>query len=442
VKYKAYSEYKTTGIEWLGDIPVHWDCKRLGGFFSERREKVSDRYFKPLSVTKNGIVPQLESAAKTNDGDNRKKVLSGDFVINSRSDRKGSSGLSRLNGSVSLINTVLTPKKIYGPFVEFLLKSQLFQEEYYKYGKGIVADLWSTNYSEMKNIYLPIPPCNEQIKIYDFLKQEVSLIDELLVKQEQLVNLLREKQQAVISHAVTKGINPDVKFKNVSGQWNDAVPNAWRVMPLRYAISKIEQGSSPLSDNNIPESNDIGVIKISAVKKGSFNEMESKKLFADSDFDDRYIIKKGDLLVTRGNTPELVADACYVKEEPQRKIMLSDLVYRLSPNKKVKAQFVCFALLSDYMRHQIKLDARGSSMTMAKVSQEHIKSWVIAIPPINEQVEIIDFLSKQLTEFERLFDAAHKLIHHLKERRSALISAAVTGKIDVRNWQSDAKDAA
>ncbi|ELK1169038.1 restriction endonuclease subunit S, partial [Escherichia coli] len=93
MKYKAYSEYKTTGIEWLGDIPVHWDCKRLGGFFSERREKVSDRYFKPLSVTKNGIVPQLESAAKTNDGDNRKKVLSGDFVINSRSDRKGSSGL-------------------------------------------------------------------------------------------------------------------------------------------------------------------------------------------------------------------------------------------------------------------------------------------------------------------------------------------------------------
>lgn len=184
------------------------------------------------------------------------------------------------------------------------------------------------------------------------------------------------------------------------------------------------------------------IIKISAVKKGLFNETESKKLFADSDFDARYIIKKGDLLVTRGNTPELVADACYVKEEPQRKIMLSDLVYRLSPNKKVKAQFVCFALLSDYMRHQIKLDARGSSMTMAKVSQEHIKSWIIAIPPINEQVEIIDFLSKQLAEFERLFDAAHKLIHHLKERRSALISAAVTGKIDVRNWQPNAKDAA
>ncbi|EAB2655656.1 hypothetical protein EIU44_18415 [Salmonella enterica] len=90
----------------------------------------------------------------------------------------------------------------------------------------------------------------------------------------------------------------------------------------------------------------------------------------------------------------------------------------------------------------MKLDARGSSMTMAKVSQEHIKSWVITIPPINEQVEIIDFLSKQLAEFERLFDAAHKLIHHLKERRSALISAAVTGKIDVRNWQPNAKDAA
>ena len=124
-------------------------------YFKERREKVSDKDFPALSVTKNGIVPQLDTAAKTDDGVNRKKVCQGDFVINSRSDRKGSSGASELHGSVSLINTVLRPQeRVYTPFVHHLLRCQPFQEEFYRNGKGIVADLWSTNYSEMRDILL------------------------------------------------------------------------------------------------------------------------------------------------------------------------------------------------------------------------------------------------------------------------------------------------
>ena len=102
-------EFVDSGVEWIGKIPKHWKLERLGSNFIERREKVSDKDFEPLSVTKNGVVPQLDSAAKSNDGDNRKLVRKGDFVINSRSDRKGSSGLSKLDGSVSLINIVLKP---------------------------------------------------------------------------------------------------------------------------------------------------------------------------------------------------------------------------------------------------------------------------------------------------------------------------------------------
>ena len=129
---ERYKEYKDSGVKWLGEIPSHWEVKRLGSFFYERKEKVSDQVFAPLSVTKQGIFPQLDNVAKTNDGDNRKLVKEGDFVINSRSDRKGSSGVSELDGSVSLINIVLQPRKtIFGPFCNYLLKSYGFIEGKY-----------------------------------------------------------------------------------------------------------------------------------------------------------------------------------------------------------------------------------------------------------------------------------------------------------------------
>jgi len=156
-KFKKYKEYVPTNIDWIGEIPSSWRLMRLGSVFNERRLKVSDKDFPALSVTKNGIVPQLANAAKTNDGDNRKGVFDGDFVINSRSDRKGSSGLAKQDGSVSLINIVIKPIEIVPKYSEYLLKSYYFIENFYKNGHGIVADLWTTRYADMKGIRIPLP---------------------------------------------------------------------------------------------------------------------------------------------------------------------------------------------------------------------------------------------------------------------------------------------
>ncbi len=205
-----YPKYQDSGVDWLGSVPAHWRVRRLGYFFDERREKVSDKDFAALSVTKNGIVPQLETAAKSDDTDNRKKVCAGDFVINGRSDRKGSSGAADVDGSVSLINIVLRPlTEIDIRFAHHLLRSVPFQEEFYRHGKGIVADLWSTSFSEMRNIALAMPTANEQSAIAAFLDRETAKIDALIAEQEKLVALLAEKRQATISHAVTKGLNPN-----------------------------------------------------------------------------------------------------------------------------------------------------------------------------------------------------------------------------------------
>lgn len=194
---------KDSGIEWIGEIPAHWEIKRLGSFFSERREIVSDIDYPPLSVTMKGIVPQLDTAAKSQDSNNRKLVCVGDFVINSRSDRKGSSGVSPLQGSVSLINTVLSPNGIYSSYTNYLLKSYIFIEEYYRIGRGIVADLWTTRYSEMKNIMIAIPSLAEQTAIAQFLDHKTAQLDRGVEKIKSQVQTLKEYKTTLINEAVT-----------------------------------------------------------------------------------------------------------------------------------------------------------------------------------------------------------------------------------------------
>lgn len=194
---------KDSGIPWIGMIPEHWEVKKIRHCFKERREKVSDKDFEPLSVSKIGITPQLDTAVKTDNGDNRKKVCKGDFVVNSRSDRKGSCGLSIYNGSVSLINIVLVPIKVEGWYYHYLFRSNNYIEEFYRQGRGIVADLWTTRYSEMKNIYIPVPPLSEQQAIVSYIEDKLQKIDSYIADLQAEIDYLKEFKQRLISDVVT-----------------------------------------------------------------------------------------------------------------------------------------------------------------------------------------------------------------------------------------------
>ncbi|OJN78890.1 restriction endonuclease subunit S, partial [Escherichia coli] len=228
-----YDDYVDSGVEWLGRVPASWELTRLGTRFNERRSKVSDIDYPALSVTKKGVLPQLDNAAKTKDGDNRKLVKEGDFVINSRSDRKGSSGVSDRDGSVSLINIVLKPKGIHPKFSEHLLKSHAFIEEYYRVGRGIVADLWTTRYDEMRTITISVPSLEEQTRIANFLDKKTALIDEAISIKEKQINLLKEHKQIIIQQAVTQGLDPNVPMKDSGVDWIGDIPEHWEVVPLK-----------------------------------------------------------------------------------------------------------------------------------------------------------------------------------------------------------------
>ena len=198
---------KDSGIAWIGQIPEHWEVNKIRSHFKERRTKVSDKDYPALSVAREGIVPQLDTAVKTDNGDNRKLVLKNDFVVNSRSDRKGSCGVSDYDGSVSLISIVLEPHDINPQYVHYLFRSNNYVEEFYRNGRGIVADLWTTRYSEMRNIFIPIPPVSEQKDIVSAINSLNNKIDTLVSELTTQINHLKELKQRVISDAVTGKID-------------------------------------------------------------------------------------------------------------------------------------------------------------------------------------------------------------------------------------------
>lgn len=208
---------KDSGATWIGMIPKHWDLSKIGQLYDNRYERVSDKDFEPLSVTMQGILPQLDTAAKTDDGDNRKLVRKGDFAINSRSDRRGSCGISPRDGSVSLINLILAPRtSMNANYYNWLFHTPLFADEFYSWGHGIVADLWTTRWQEMKNIAIPTPPLAEQEAIAAYLDKKCGEIDELIEVEQQMISDLESYRKSVITEAVTHGLNLDAELNNTS----------------------------------------------------------------------------------------------------------------------------------------------------------------------------------------------------------------------------------
>ena len=431
MSFPRYPAYKDSGVEWLGKVPEHWSVRRLGYYFSERRDKVSDLDFPALSVTKNGIVPQLETAAKSDDGDNRRKVMNGDFVINSRSDRKGSSGIADRDGSVSLICTVLKPHgSINGTFVHHLFRSVAFQEEYYRYGKGIVADLWSTNYGEMKNILLACPPESEQRLIATFLDHETAKIDALIAEQQRLIELLNEKRQAVISHAVTKGLNPQAPMKPSGVEWLGDVPEHWGIRRLSSLSTKITNGYvGPTRDIFFDE----GVRYLQSLHiKGNQIKFDAP-YFVSSEWSARHgksILEAGDVLIVQTGDIGQVA----VVPEEFAGCNCHALIVVAPRRSEIYGDWLSWVLNSDYGHHSLLSIQTGALHPHLNCGD--VKDVFIPVPAIDEQRSIVAFIAEENYSLDLLRAEAERGIGLLQERRSALISAAVTGQVDVRGFAS------
>ena len=412
-------EFRDQNEEWIGDIPSDWSLVKIKNHFVERNVKVDDVSFPPLSVTMGGVVDQMENVSKSDDSGNRKLVKKDDFVINSRSDRKGSSGISPRDGSVSLINIVLKPKNINPKYSEYLFKSYYFKEEFFRNGRGIHFDLWSTRYESMKQIFIPYPKIEEQEEIVSYLDKKINQIDVLIDQIERKIELFKEQRTSIINEVVTKGLNPDVEMKDSGVEWIGEIPSHWDILPLKY-FGKVTLGKMLTSEDQggyilKPYLRSTNIQKervdVSDVNKMWFSvsELEKLRLF------------KGDLLFNEGGDVGRTCiwlnelDECYIQNS----------VNRVRLEKDNEWFFLYLSSLYHSVGHY---DSIVNRVSFPHLTKEKLESVIFLKPPISEQQQIVEYLDEQIQKTDKRILNEEKKVELLKEYKKSLISEVVLGK--------------
>ena len=418
---------KNSGIEWIGEIPEDWEVGRIGELYTERKEKVSDKDFMPLSVTMKGILPQLASAAKSDAHDDRKLVKKGDFAINSRSDRRGSCGISDYDGSVSLINTILTPRNNMNPnYYNWLFHTTLFADEFYKWGHGIVDDLWTTNWSDMKNITIPVPLVTAQQKIADFLDKKCSEIDSVISKTRETIEEYKKLKQSIITEVVTGKVkieNGKVcgtydTYKDSGIEWIGEIPSKWNCFYLSQIFSPVKNKNIGMQETNLLSLSYGKIIR---------KNIETTFGLLPENFEGYNIIER-DNIVLRLTDLQNDHKSLRVGLVTEKGIITS--AYLTLKNKTNMSSNYFY-----YLLHSFDI-AKGFYGMGAGVRQglnwNEIRSLRIISPKESfDQQQIADFLDNKCSEIDKLITKKEQLVVELEAYKKSLIYEVVTGKRSV-----------
>ena len=440
-KYQQYAEYKDSGVEWLGEVPSDWDVVKI----------------KHLSSVKRGASPRPIDDPKFFDdyGDYAwvriADVSASDmYLLNTTQTMSalGSSLSVKLEPNelfLSIAGTVGKPcinkikACIHDGFVYFpdlkIPNKYLFyifagEQAYKKLGK--MGTQLNLNTDTVGDIKVALPKSKIDVQgIIDFLDHETAKIDSLIEKQQQLIQLLKEKRQAVISHAVTKGLNPNVPMKDSGVEWLGEVPEHWQFPRLKQLIqygSSISYGivqPGDALDEGVP------FIQTTNISKGSFEleDFQKTSVSIESNYP-RSRLEGGEVIL--GIRASI--GAAFVVPMSFKGVNLSRGIARIIPNNLLRSDFLVWYFKSNTVDQYWGLSKQGS--TFSEVSIETVRELNVVIPPLDEQETITKYLTDESNKFEKLINFAEKQKLLLLERRTALISAAVTGKIDVRNWQN------
>ena len=440
MSFPRYSAYKESKNDWVVHVPEHWELMPCRGFVDERTEKNEDAACQSyLSLMANvGIIPYEEKGdignKKPEDLSKCKIVYQGDFVINSMNYGIGSYGVSAYEGVCSPVYIVLTPRQdVVEPGFAFrVFEDKSFQAYAQSLGNGILAHRCAIGWDDLKGIVVGIPSAAEQKSILIFLDRETAKIDALISEQKRLIELLQEKRQAVISHAVTKGLNPNAPMKDSGVEWLGEVPEHWEVLELKRLNmegSSITYGivqAGPHQENGVP------YIRTS--------DMSGDRLLLETcqrtspEIDEAYArskVSEGDLVIairaTVGKTLEVPKELDGAN--------LTQGTAKFSPGERVTSGFMKLAFASSYSQAQIASIAKGA--TFLEITLDALRRLAFAVPPKDEARQITHYLSERCAVIDTLTTNSEEACSLLKERRSALISAAVTGQIDVRGLAAE-----
>ena len=433
MSFPRYPKYKDSGVEWLGKVPEHWEVLPCRAIVHERTAKNEGaECTNYLSLMANiGIIPYAEKGdvgnKKPEDVSKCKLVTRGDFVINSMNYGIGSYGLSNYDGVCSSVYIVLKPQNdvVASRFAFRIFENRSFQTYAQSFGNGILEHRCAINWDILKTIGVGVPPMIEQKAILAFLDRETAKIDELVAEQRRLMELLKEKRQAVISHAVTKGLNPDAPMKPSGIEWLGDVPAHWEVKKMKW-IAEMQSGHTP--DKKIPaywENGDIPWVSLNDTGYLKDNDYISETAYSISQLGienssarllpPRVVVFSRDATIGR----------CAITTRP---MAVSQHFIAWVCGESMIPEFLLLRLRS--MTHE--LDRLTTGATLKTIGMPDVRTIVTPLPPFEEQQAIIDWVSSQTGQLDTLTTEVQHAIDLLQERRTALISAAVTGQIDVR----------
>ena len=429
-----YGEYRDSGVAWLGEIPSHWRILQARRLFEQRRDASLPGDEQLSATQKYGVIPQRlfmeqedQKVVLALSGlENFKRVQPGDLVISLRS-FQGGIERSQYQGCVSPAYTVLRPSsELVAGFWEYLLKSSKYIAALQTTTDGI-RDGKNISYVQFGALCLPLAPIGEQAAIATFLDRETAKIDALIAEQEQLIALLAEKRQATISHAVTQGLDPRAPMKDSGVAWLGAVPAHWEVRPLRH-LGRIGNGSTPNRDNPAYWADEgFPWLNSSVVNQEEVSEA------------DRFVTP---LALQECHLPVVVPPAVLVGITGQGKTrgMATRLAFAATVNQhlayikpdegRLLESHLLRVLEAAY--DHLRTESEGAGSTKGAITCEQLGRFRVPVPPLNEQEAITAFLNIELDKLDKLDTHSRQSVNLLKERRSALIAAAVTGQIDVR----------
>lgn len=448
-KYQAYPKYKDSGVEWLKEIPKDWSVVPLKYIAeltpkkSELEESImSDKCtFLPMEKLKLNSITLDEIRTVKDVYDGYTYFKDGDVLIAKVTpcfENKNMAIAAGLTNGIGFGSSEIYVLRANELINNRFLYYRLQEDNFMAVATGAMTGaggLKRVPSETVNNFTIAIPTTNDQTQIAAFLDHETAKIDTLIEKQQQLIELLKEKRQAVISHAVTKGLNPDAPMKDSGVEWLGEVPKPWDILRLKHLIQSLESGCSVNAADIPAKDNEIGVLKTSCVYTRQFRVEENKTVILDDLSRVKCPIRKGAIIISRMNTPELVGASALVDVDAEN-IYLPDRLWQtiFNDNYAINSEYLAHFMTVTGFRNQISLAAEGASSSMQNIAKEDYLAINTLLPPLNEQLSIIEYLRSTTDKFDGLVHKANTAINLMQERRTALISAAVTGKIDVRHW--------
>ena len=443
MSFPRYPTYKPSGVEWLGEVPEHWEVKRVRRIFEIKKRIAGELGFDILSITQQGIKvrdPESNDGQVSMDYSKYQVVEPGDFAMNHMDLLTGYVDISRRLGVTSPDYRVFSIAEPNGSDPGYLLN--IFQMGYkqkilYAYGQGSSQlGRWRLPTEEFQDWAIPFPSLEEQASIATFLDHETAKIDALIAEQQRLIELLQEKRQAVISHAVTKGLNPDAPMKDSGVEWLGEVPEHWEVVPLKNLIQRGTSISYGIVQPGEPLEHGIPFVQTTNMSKGDFSLEVLQRTSPEIALGfPRSTLTGGEVLL--GIRASI--GAAHVAPAWLEGANLSRGVARIMPSAAIMSHYLVFYLRSEATANYWLLAKQGS--TFNEVSIETVKNLRACLPSIAEQVTIVSHVDQLNSQFNNALGQSIQLINLLQERRSALISAAVTGQIDVRGLVPEAEAA-